>query len=107
MAIDMLSYAIGAKSGGGGGGGGGIVVNAVYDEQTDTTTLDKTWNEIKNVVASGGAVYIYFYAEETDYSYRTVTTIEVAPGYYSVFIGNDYVFSASSADSDPDDHGGS
>lgn len=27
-------------------GGGVLVVSAVYDEQTDTTTLDKTWQEI-------------------------------------------------------------
>lgn len=31
---------------GAGGGGGVLVVSAVYDEQTDTTTLDKTWQEI-------------------------------------------------------------
>lgn len=37
-----------APSGGGGGssGGGVLVVHDIYDEQTDTSTLDKTWQEI-------------------------------------------------------------
>lgn len=55
-----------------GGGGGGLVVNTVYDQQTEITTLDKTWNEIKNAVASGNAVYIYVYGDESNYDYYPI-----------------------------------
>ena len=47
MSFDPVSYAMGAKSGGGGGSGGGVlVVHSIYDEQTETEALDKTWQEI-------------------------------------------------------------
>lgn len=36
----------------GAGGGGMLVISAVYDEQTDTTTLDKTWQEIHDATFS-------------------------------------------------------
>lgn len=35
-----------AEAPSGGSGGGALVVNAVYDEDTGVTTLDKTWKEI-------------------------------------------------------------
>jgi hypothetical protein len=35
-----------------GGGGDVFVVHSVYDEQTDTTTLDKTWQEIHDATLS-------------------------------------------------------
>ncbi len=40
---------------GGGGGGGGLVVN--ISQESDVQYADKTWKEIHDVVASGGAVY--------------------------------------------------
>lgn len=84
MAIDMLSYAIGAKNGGGGGGGGGgLVVNAVPDEQTMKTTLDKTWNEIASAVASGKSVYVYT-DSSPDLSYGTVLAVVRSGGNYLV-----------------------
>ena len=56
MAIDMLSYAIGAKSGGGGGGGGGdcnlfpVTINVDYNNPVADDrypfTADKTFAEI-------------------------------------------------------------
>jgi hypothetical protein len=38
----------GGGGSGGGSGGGVLVVNEVYDESTDTVTLDKTWQEIRD-----------------------------------------------------------
>lgn len=40
-------------SGGGSSGGGVLYVNVLYDESTDTTSLDKTYNQIKSAVDSG------------------------------------------------------
>ena len=95
-----------SSSGGGGGssGGGGLIVNAVYDEQTDTTTLDKTWNEIKNAVESGGTVYIYYYVDETEYGYQIVTSIQANQGSYDVNVTYSS-YTASSADSYPENIG--
>jgi len=94
MAIDMISYAIGAKNGSGGGGGGnsGLVVNAVYDEQTFETTLDKTWLEIKNAVASGNAVYVYLFGDEYNYGYQPVQEVCLSDGsdYIVRTFSNDY-----------------
>ena len=62
MAIDMLSYAIGAKSGGGGGGGGGcnlfpVTITVDYDnpieDDTYLFTADKTFAEITEAVEEG------------------------------------------------------
>lgn len=36
----------------GAGGGGVLVISSVYDEQTETTTLDKTWQEIHDATFS-------------------------------------------------------
>lgn len=85
MAIDMISYAIGAKNGGGGGGGGGgvLVVNAVLDEQTMTTTLDKTWTEIESAVASGKFVYVCT-DSSPDLSYETVLVVRSENSKYYV-----------------------
>ena len=44
---EMYLDAIARNGGGGGGSGGGVlVVNSVYDESTDTETLNQTWQEI-------------------------------------------------------------
>lgn len=41
-------------AGGGGSGGGGVfVVHAVWDDEGDVATLDKTWNEINNAALDG------------------------------------------------------
>lgn len=91
-----------AAEGGGGGGGGssGLVVNAVYDEQTEITTLDKTWNEIKNAVASGEPTYIFWYTDETEYNYRSVVDVKTIMGSY-VITTYEEEYVANSADSYP------
>ena len=43
---------------GGGGGASGLVVHANYDDNTNVTTLDKTWQEIWDVFSAGGNVVI-------------------------------------------------
>ena len=47
------------------GGGGVLVVNSVYDEQADTTTLDKTWQQIHD---ADYCILKVIYDKETDYS---------------------------------------
>lgn len=104
MAIDMLSYAIGAKSGG--GGGGGLVVNAVYDEQTYKTTLDKTWNEICGAVASGNAVYIYANTDEDNYGYKPITEVRLSDGIDYIVRTENANYTADGPDSYPYSGGG-
>lgn len=82
-------------------GGVGLIVNAVHDEQTGRTTLDHTWNEIKNAMESGGAVYIRNYYDETAYSCQTVKSIVTTQGSYYVDAGADEPYAANSADSYP------
>lgn len=43
---------------GGGGGGGGLVGHFTYDQQTNTYTLDKNWQEINAVFSAGGFVVV-------------------------------------------------
>lgn len=45
-------------SGGGSSGGGVFYVNILYDESTDSESLDKTYNQIKSAVNSGQVVLI-------------------------------------------------
>lgn len=58
MAIDMLSYAIGAKSGGGGGGGsaGSMLVGWAKDPEANRLVLSATWKEIHDAIAAGTLV---------------------------------------------------
>lgn len=45
-------------NGGGGSSGGVLEVQASFNEQTEYTTLDKTWLEISNAMNDGLTVYI-------------------------------------------------
>ena len=81
---------------GGESGGGILVVGATYDEQTDVTTLDKTWQEIYDAPVA--------FIESDDSlgkSLILVETVYVESGEYKV---NDYT--AESANDYPSSGGG-
>ena len=44
----LIAAGVAIEIGGGGTGGGVLVVNAVFDDGTNTVTLDKTWQEIQD-----------------------------------------------------------
>ena len=61
MAFSPETYALlkGQIGGGGGGGDTGVfVIPATFDEDTYTTTLGKTWNEINTAIAQGNICII-------------------------------------------------
>lgn len=99
MAIDMVSYAIGAKNGGGGGGGGGdcnlfpVTITVDYDHPTDDKypfTADKTFAEIAEAVDAGKTLLIREVNESsfdmyvTDHIYREPGT-DWVKAYYTTF----------------------
>lgn len=57
--LDRVNGWVEPGSGGGGGGSGVLVVTATYDEQTEYTTLDKTWQEIHDAALVGAVQGIY------------------------------------------------
>lgn len=69
------------KAMGGSGGGGGLIIN----EDADTHTLDKTWQEIYDVVSTGGAAVI-FSATDTSVDYKPVIRLDfvASDDYYAV-----------------------
>lgn len=77
MAIDMLSYAIGAKNGGGGGGGGGdcnlfpVTITVDYDNPRPdgnySFTTDKTFAEIAGAIDAGKMLLIREGTDEYGY----------------------------------------
>lgn len=66
-------------------GGGVLVVNSVYDEQADTTTLDKTWQQIhdadycilKDSFANATTYYPVILVAKTPFNKYKVTAINL------------------------------
>lgn len=85
--------------GGGGGGSSGGGVLAVND---DNGTLDKTWQEIADAVATTGAAIVYEFGGHVS---GAATVIECAPnlldGKFYVYFGKESAYKASSADGYP------
>lgn len=68
--------------------GGVLVVNAVYDETTEVTTLDKTWKEIHDADFA-----VAKWSTENEAIIAIIDGIGIADGHYSVSAGGgeDYV----------------
>lgn len=65
MAIDMLSYAIGAKNGGGGGGGGNAPIVYTYvGSYTRNVTVPFSYNDVKTAILGGNRVIFHNIDEE-------------------------------------------
>lgn len=83
MAIDMLSYAIGAKSGGGGGGGDcnlfPVTMTVDYDnpvaEDRYTFTADKTFAEIAEAIDAGKMLLIIEGDGNGEYSMNVASNV--------------------------------
>lgn len=58
MIIDALNDIIDNYSGGGSSGGGVVALRMTYDEQTQTITMDKTYNELLALCKNGA--YVFF-----------------------------------------------
>lgn len=73
--------------------GGALIVNASYDDQTGTETLDKTYTEIKAAIDAGTPVTILSQdtaATFVNFVSQCSTDDKVPPEHYQV-----YVFSAT------------
>ena len=79
----------------GGSGSGGLVVNVTTADGTQT--FDKTWNEIKAVIAAGGSVELKW----SDTSFGVVTGVYGEEGAYSVYNAFSDAYTASTADGYP------
>lgn len=80
------------------GAGGLLVVNAIYDEGTQTDTLDKTWQQIHD---SAFAVVIGIEEETGNKNYDPVGSVWAEGGVYSVQTITDVTYTATSADGYP------
>ena len=57
MGMDIYAALLGrASSGGGGGGGGALVISGTVNIETTTITLNCTWQEVRDALASGANV---------------------------------------------------
>lgn len=94
-------------SGGGGGGGGALVVNATYDEGTDSFVCDKKAGEMQAAYRGGSPLIISVLNDDTDLIYTVATAEKISSEYYFVTIQGSggsfsaWVFRASSADDYP------
>lgn len=101
--VIALIKALGSGGGGGGSGGGVLVVNVTYDESTNTSTCDKTADEMAAALESGG---IIFRASVVggEYTYFALSSAYVTSGAYRFETSSD-TFQASSPDEYPASHG--
>lgn len=86
-----------------GGGGCVVVATASYDSQTQSVTLDKTYNDIKTAVVQGKVVMVYsnMSTEEADFiTCPNVDKVFVENGSYNVTDTSGQQYSSS----DPDDY---
>ena len=96
-----------AGGGGGGGGGGALVVNATYDEGTDSFVCDKKAGEMQAAYRGGSPLIISILDDETDIIYTVTHAEKIDSEYYFATIQGSggsvsaWVFRASSADDYP------
>lgn len=68
------------------GGGGGALIIGVQDDGVSKYTLNKTWQEIYNAVASGrGAVVVEEYEEEGQVVYQSARSVITMDGFYEEY----------------------
>lgn len=75
------------QNGGGGGGGDVLVAKGEYDEVTDATTLDKTWQEIFD-----GGFTVIDNSDATAKAYQFASEVFEESGTYTVedYVGKKY-----------------
>ena len=86
---------------------GGMVVNLVVDQQAQTSSLDKTFNEIKNALDSGANVVVKYNNQEEigeTVSFDRITQYYTSNIEYMVYVdmgGDEYQFITDDADGYP------
>ena len=97
--IEVLLYRL-LEQGGGGGGSSGLVVGITDNDQTMRYVLDKTWNEIKDVVNAGGQVWLH--ADYGNYiNWTGIMSVEYQDDTYYI---RDATFNYNYTCSNPDDY---
>lgn len=93
----IADYIVENGMGGGGGGGSPLLIHATYDESEQTTTLDKTWREIKDAYLSVGCIVdnsqYNDYWKKWDYSYKPLKSVDSSDEnsyYVRTFDGMDF-----------------
>lgn len=103
---DVLTVVEGAwaKAAPSGGGGASVMfVDSTYDNATETSTLNKTFNEIYDAITNGTIVYIVTRFENDDIDQCGIANIITAENGVSVWYNslNYYVYYAASGDDYP------
>lgn len=94
----VVTEGVWAVGGGGGGGGGGVLV---VHEDSDTGSLDKTWQEIHDALAAETPVFLA-YTSSMAASMKVIADAVSGIGYQIFLQGSEYAFAqAESADGYP------
>lgn len=76
-------------------------VGQSYDADTNTTTLTKTWKEIRDAMASGALCYTFYDEEGEAFTEMLVGTPIVNDSTYRVLLGSNVAYDATSEDGYP------
>lgn len=100
----ILGQMIQRNSGGGGGGSSRLVVHVNHDDNTQTGTLDKTWQEIWDAFSAGNPVVILDEGVQGEYYCFNVLTLSEPD--ISVEVAGNSIYFADSKEGYPYRSGG-